>query len=172
MLPFLYEPLKEGVKSTTHLVNAVIALIARRRSRLSLRRSAAALAAIAFGAGVSLARAPPSLAADRPDEDAGRGDAGAAAPAMGPLIDLAPAPPSGTCLGCAEACSFRHPLCVDAARGTAGPSLLAALAAADRAWDALTGVLGAPAPDGGRGGTWHIELAGGVEGSGDALLGE
>ena len=44
---------------------------------------------------------------------------------------------------------MRHPLCVDAARGTAGSIALAALAAADRAWDALTGVLGAPAPDAG-----------------------
>ena len=173
MLPFLYEPLKEGVKSTTQLV---IAVITRRRRRQSLRRSAAAVAALALGAGVSLAGAPPCLGADGPEPDAGLGDGGAAAVAMGPLIEPAiePAPTarSGACPGCPQVCSFRHPLCVKAARGTAGPTLLAALAAADRAWGALTGVLGAPAPDGGLDGLWHIELAGGVEGGGEALLGE
>ena len=71
----------------------------------------------------------------------------------------------------AQVCSFRHPLCVEAA-GTAGPIALATLAAADRAWDAITGPLGAPAPDGGLDGIWHIELAEAVEGGGEALLGE
>jgi hypothetical protein len=85
----------------------------------------------------------------------------------GPLIDVArPAP----CTACSHACSFRHPLCVDSPRGTRGAVALATLAAADRAWDAITGPLAAPAPDGGPGGLWRIELADGVDGGGEAIL--
>jgi hypothetical protein len=50
--------------------------------------------------------------------------------------------------------------------------VLAALAAADQAWDAITGTLGAPAPDGSLDGRWHIELAEAVGGGGEAVLGE
>ncbi len=134
----------------------------------------AALAAFALSAAISLAAAPSSLASEPPEPDGGPRDAAAAAPglAQGPLIEPSPTPKDGACPACQEVCSLRHPLCVDAARGTAGSIALAALAAADRAWDALTGVLGAPAPDGGLDGIWHIELGGTVEGGGDALLGE
>ncbi len=69
-----------------------------------------------------------------------------------------------------QACSFRHPLCVDGARSTAGPVALATLAAADRAWDSITGPLGAPAPDGSDDGIWHIELADAVDGGGEARM--
>ena len=125
-----------------------------------------------------------SLAAGAQDADAGPGagdaglatlaDAGSegfAGLAQGPLIDVE-APLDVACRACARACSFRHPLCVEAPRGTAGAVALATLAAAERAWDAITGPLGAPAPDGARDGIWHIVLARAVEGGGEALLGE
>jgi hypothetical protein len=92
-------------------------------------------------------------------------DAGAARTVPGPPLDLV-AP--GACPTCARACSFRHPLCVDAPRGTPGPVALAVLDAADRAWDTLTGVLGAPPPDGTADGSWHLQLADGVEGGSEA----
>jgi hypothetical protein len=49
---------------------------------------------------------------------------------------------------------------------------MATLAAADRAWDSITGALAAPAPDGSLDGIWHIELAEAVDGGGEALLAE
>ncbi|HEX4448826.1 MAG TPA: hypothetical protein VH044_18920 [Polyangiaceae bacterium] len=70
----------------------------------------------------------------------------------------------GACPACTHPCSFRHPLCVDAPRGTPGGVALAALDAADRAWDAITGALAAPSPDGGPDGRWHVQLADHVEG--------
>jgi hypothetical protein len=205
MLPFLYEPRKEGVKSTP----TSLSLIAR-HLRCRLDRTAplggplgapggralappATLAALMAG---SLALAPARGAAAAAPEysDAGPGDEAGAGPptgtglAHGPLIDGATAA-SGCAgrpghAGCADgafrrdgpqasqACSFRHPLCVDAARPTAGPLALATLAAADRAWDSITGPLGAPAPDGSDDGIWHIELADSVDGGGEALMDE
>jgi hypothetical protein len=135
------------------------------------RPGTAAGAAFALALGLSVAWGPSSRAAD---PDAGPGDAGTVgtAYAQGPALEYAPAPPEGLCPGCSQFCSFRHRLCVDAPRGTAGPVALATLAAADRAWDAITGALGAPAPDGGADGRWHIELADAVDGGGEALLGE
>ena len=48
---------------------------------------------------------------------------------------------------------------------------LAALDAADRAWDTLTGALGVPAPDGGLDGIWRVDLVDeSVDGGGQALL--
>lgn len=50
-------------------------------------------------------------------------------------------------LGGPSICSFRHPLCVHAARGENSEAQLGALAAAERAWDLATGPLALPAPD-------------------------
>jgi hypothetical protein len=144
---------------------------ARRAS--SLRRPTARLAALAIfvaatAAGLVWSRS--SLA----QEDARPGDAGAPIFRPGPPIEvLSPdglAPGERGCTGCVHACSFRHPFCVEAARGTASPLVLATIAAGDRAWEALTGIVGAPAPDGGIDGVWHVELADRVEGAGDAWL--
>jgi hypothetical protein len=148
-------------------------VITRSRRTLSIRGpAAAALAAAAFRASAALAGAPSSLAPGDADGSPGAdGGVGGQAPglARGPLIEAA-APTEDECRGCSHVCSFRHPLCVEAPRGSAGAAALATLAAADRAWDAITGALAAPAPDGGVDGVWHIELAGAVEGGGEARL--
>jgi hypothetical protein len=116
-------------------------------------------------AALGLFRAGSSYAQDNRTSDAG---AGVFRP--GPPIDTAPASDHGACPGCLHACSFRHPFCVEGPRGTAAPLALAALAAGDRAWEALTGTLGAPPPEGGLDGVWHVELADRVDGGGDAWL--
>jgi hypothetical protein len=63
-----------------------------------------------------------------------------------------------------RACSFRNPLCVRAAPGTPRQFQLEAIAAADRAWDAITRVLRMPAPDGALGDPWDVYLVDGVPG--------
>jgi len=139
---------------------------------------AAGLAALLTSAGIALGGARPSLASGEPDLDGGTADAAALASALaeggprGPLIDAARAASGGPCRTCTRVCSFRHPLCVEAAPATAGAVALAAVDAADRAWDSITGALGAPAPDGGVDGIWYVDLADGVEGGGEALFGE
>jgi hypothetical protein len=101
---------------------------------------------------------------------------------MGPLIEPVDPLVEGTrsCPSCARACSFRHPFCVErsvesstgphaaGARKSADERELAALDAADRAWDTLTGPLEAPPPDGDDDGVWRIELRDAVDGGGDA----
>ncbi len=106
--------------------------------------------------------APPgsreAMAASEDGAAAGGDDAGVTgrSPTSGPVIDLASIPASAT--AGPPACSLRGPICVHAAPGTQGAMTLATLAAAERAWDALTGPLGAPAPDGGLDGVWHVYL--------------
>ncbi|MGH7268861.1 MAG: hypothetical protein ACREJ3_00390, partial [Polyangiaceae bacterium] len=56
------------------------------------------------------------------------------------------------------ACSRRRQICVHGAPGTDAAMMMATLAAADRAWDAVTVALAAPAPDGGADGRWHVFL--------------
>ncbi len=63
-----------------------------------------------------------------------------------------------------RACSFRNPLCVHAAPGTPRQFHLEAIAAADRAWDAITRVLRMPPPDGSLGDAWDVYLVDGVQG--------
>jgi hypothetical protein len=97
----------------------------------------------------------------------GTPDAGTAEPAIeGPVIELSSPLPSAK----GGACSLRHPLCVHAAPDwRAAPDALApALAAADHAWETLTGTLALPPPDGGTDGLWHLVLADGVPGGGTA----
>jgi hypothetical protein len=67
------------------------------------------------------------------------------------------APPAGS-TAWARACSVLHPLCVAAEPGTSARTLLAALDAANRAWEALTGALAVPAPDRSDDGFWHVYL--------------
>jgi len=68
-------------------------------------------------------------------------------------------------------CSLRHRLCVRAAPETPPTLQLATVAAADRAWDVLTGVLGVPAPEGPFGDPWEIYLLDNVEGGERSLPG-
>jgi hypothetical protein len=49
-------------------------------------------------------------------------------------------------------------LCVRTSPGTRGPLALAAIEAADRAWETLSGPLGLPAPDGDLDGIWRVYL--------------
>jgi len=97
-----------------------------------------------------------------------RGTGSSVATAPGPTVDEGQ-PPSETARW-ARACSQHHPLCVHAAPATADAITLAALDAADRAWDALTGVLGLPPPDAPVAGPWPVYLVDGVEGAGTARL--
>ncbi len=55
-------------------------------------------------------------------------------------------------------CSLRNPVCVRAAPGTAHRYQLDAVAAVDRAWDAVTKVLRVPAPEGTLGDPWDVYL--------------
>ena len=67
------------------------------------------------------------------------------------------------------ACSFRHPLCLRSPPDTPWALQVATLAAADRAWDVVTGVLGAPPPEGSLGDPWEIYLLDNVEGGARSL---
>jgi hypothetical protein len=64
---------------------------------------------------------------------------------------------------------MRHPLCVHAAPRTPAASTLAAVVAADQAWDALTGALELVEPDVDADGRWHAYLVEGadIEAAGD-----
>jgi hypothetical protein len=86
----------------------------------------------------------------------------------GPVIDLANPPQAASD---ATACSMRHPLCVTGIARSSS-STLAVLAAADRAWDVLTGALGLPEPDVDLDGVLPIFLVDDVEGGGRAALRE
>jgi hypothetical protein len=100
--------------------------------------------------------------------DAGEADAGAASVRPGPPIEPS-TPPRGS-EGWARACSFRDPLCVRATPGTPGPVTAAALIAAERAWEAITGALAAPPPDGGLDGRWQVYLVDGAVAQSPARL--
>jgi hypothetical protein len=90
----------------------------------------------------------------------------AAAPAL--AAEPEAPPPAGA--SWPQVCSFRRPLCVHPAPGTPPAFALAALDAAERAWDAVTGALAAPAPDPSLDGAWHVYLVDGVEGGAAAQL--
>ncbi len=77
---------------------------------------------------------------------------------VGPLLQLG-TPPGGP--DWVQACSVRHEVCVHAPPGTSSSSVLEALGATDQAWDALTGPLRLPAPDGDADGRWHLYLVDG-----------
>ena len=77
---------------------------------------------------------------------------------MGPLLQLG-SPPGGP--GWTEACSLRREVCVHAPAATPAASVLAAVGAAEDAWDAVTGPLGLPAPDGDADRRWHLYLVDG-----------
>ena len=77
---------------------------------------------------------------------------------VGPLVQLG-TPPGGP--DWVRACSVRHEVCVHAPPRTSSSSVLEALGATDEAWDALTGPLRLPAPDGDTDGRWHLYLVDG-----------
>jgi hypothetical protein len=91
----------------------------------------------------------------------------AAAGPEGPVVETA-SPPDGSAAW-TRACSQRHPLCVHAAPRTVPAAVVATLAAAERAWDTLTGALELPPPDGDADGRWHAYLVDGVDGGSVAL---
>jgi hypothetical protein len=66
-------------------------------------------------------------------------------------------------------CSLRHPVCIHASAESSGALVLAALDAADRAWDTLTGALELLPPDADLDGVWHVFLVDEVDGDGVAL---
>jgi len=68
-----------------------------------------------------------------------------------------------------QTCSFRHPVCIHALAETSGALVLAALDAADRGWDTLTGALELPPPDADFDGVWRVFLVDEVDGDGSAL---
>jgi hypothetical protein len=121
----------------------------------ALRRRSVWLALVALLQGPALALSLRAAGSDM-----------AAAPS-GPPIELSSPPPEIATLP--AACSLRHPVCVHAPRS--GPSSQpTALAAAERAWDVLTGALGLPAPDRDFDGALHVYLTDGAHGGGEALL--
>jgi hypothetical protein len=68
-----------------------------------------------------------------------------------------------------RACSLHKPVCLRAAPGTPRRVQLAAIAAADRAWDTVTGLLHAPAPEGPLGDPWDVYLVDAVRGESRAV---
>jgi hypothetical protein len=103
-------------------------------------------------------------------------DAQATPDAVAPRLEEGPrmgdaVPPAGS-VAWPHVCSVHHSLCVRPAAGTAPSVALAALAAADRAWDALTGALHAPSPEGALGDSWQAYLVDGVDGGARAVFEE
>jgi hypothetical protein len=66
-------------------------------------------------------------------------------------------------------CSFRTPMCLHAAPGTPHRFQLAAVAAADRAWDAIANVLRVPSPTGALDDPWDVYLVDDVPGGARAV---
>jgi hypothetical protein len=106
-------------------------------------------------------------------EDAGRAsaDGGASlAERTQAGVPFAPELAPGGSFAWPRVCSGRHGFCVRPSPGTLPALARAALRAGDRAWDALTGTLGAPAPEGPLGDPWQVYLVDGVDGVGRAAL--
>ena len=143
--------------------------VSSRSSRLSRPRAAKAGRAALLGVlAVSLsarAAAPAPAVAPRGPiiEFARRPDGSPPPPLPGP-----PRPVESAAWS--SACSFRHAVCVHAPRATPPSRLLAALSAADRAWDVLGGALDLPLPDTDLDGAWDVYVADDVPGGGQAFL--
>ncbi len=91
-----------------------------------------------------------------PPATIGTDDAGSPVNARGPAIEASP-PPRGSDVW-SRACSVRHRFCVRAPQ-SASPALgAAAIASTDQAWEALTGPLGLPEPEGPYGARWELYL--------------
>lgn len=73
-------------------------------------------------------------------------------------------PPSGSAAW-ERGCSATHPVCVRRSPGAAEAVARATLEAVERAWDALVGVLGVPAPEGRDGGPWEVYVVDTTAGS-------
>jgi len=108
---------------------------------------------MALAALIGLVGLVTTAAASSPDGSAAPATPTAIAPAAAPL----PQPPPAAAAPWARACSTRHPACVRTPPG-ALVHASAALAAIDRAWDALVDVVGAPAPENAFGGAWDVYL--------------
>ncbi len=107
-----------------------------------------------------------------PTTDAGTDDGGAVTYDFpGPSIEPRAARPAGSDTW-SKACSFRRPLCVHADARSGSRPILAVLAAAERAWDTITGVLKIPAPDPDLAGAFHVYLVDDVVGGGATFLSE
>jgi hypothetical protein len=109
--------------------------------------------AVALGFSVICAVCPSSVAHAKDvqlaqDDEIERPDGSAvmASSTPGPLIDLtAQRPDLGK--GATQVCSRRFPICVHSAHKLQSLNVASALGSAERAWDALTGPMGLPAPD-------------------------
>lgn len=114
----------------------------------------------------------PSLSpdAETPPPSGAQPDGGPPELRPGPAIKVM-RPPEGSD-GWPRACSVRHRLCVRPAPGTPAGRSAAALVAADRAWETVTGILDAPAPQGGAGQAWNVFLVDSVEGGARAFFEE
>ncbi len=144
-------------------VSAAAALTVSLGLGTSAQTPAAALPITVPPPSVAPALSPPSAEIGANDGWGGE-DGGTRVAALGPLVDPTQPARADTCPTCPCVCSFRHPICVHGAPKTVPAVALEALRAADRAWDAITGTLGAPAPDGGLDGTWRVDLVDNVEG--------
>jgi hypothetical protein len=113
-------------------------------------RPASALAAALVTVG---AMAPASDARAQPQQEE---DGGGGAARQGPPRELASPPDDSD--RWARACSALLPLCVLVRPGGQSGAAAEALAAAERAWNAVVGVLGLPAPDPDVDGSWHAYL--------------
>ncbi len=118
-------------------------------------------------AAVVVVALPPGIAAANELGEAAGGQATVAR--SGPSIEWAVSPRLGHASSWPSVCSFRHALCVHPAPGTPDWQTAAVLLSADRAWDALVGVLGTPPPDAGLDDRWRVFVVDGVDGGGIAL---
>jgi len=141
------------------------------RERSAARRARRSAPAVAVTAAIGVATSAGAVVGPL----VGRAAAVEAVPGSAPVgpaggdVDLA-APPDEP--GARRYVSLRHPVRVYAPPRVAATEALAALAAADRVWDVVTGALSLPAPDGGLDGTWDVYLVDHVAGGGDALVEE
>ena len=161
----LYGPHKEGVKSVAtpgrlpgrpllRVERATLATLATlARSFAPFRPLPVPVKPLSLALAVGLLGMPGRARAAEPD---------------GPPMDFG-TPPEGASAW-TRGCSLRHPVCVHAPPRTPTVSILAALAAADRAWDVATGALALAPPDPEPDGVWHVYLVDGVDGGSTALL--
>lgn len=90
---------------------------------------------------------------------------------LGPIVYHGPVRPKPP--GAARVCSFSRALCVTGDKRTPAASLLAVLAAGERAWDLATGALALPPPDADPGtGAYDIYLVDKLPGTSVTAIGE
>jgi hypothetical protein len=114
--------------------------------------------------------APFASSAAAPAFESADGGGGNVAPRANAGPAFAPELPPAGSLAWPRVCSSRHGFCVRPSPATLPAITRAALRSGDRAWDALVGTIGAPAPEGALGDPWQVYLVDGVDGGGRAAL--